>query len=197
MGRFEEGRKEIERAQDLGPLSLIISSDVALYHYYSRDFDNTIAEAARMLELEPAYPLGHIWMGMAYVQKGKPDEAVEEFRKAGGVPQGNLMALALLGHAYGRAGRRAEALAVIQELEKASRTRFVSAAYLTLVYLGLRDWEKFFEWFERSYQERSAFMIRLKVEPMLDPVRSDPRFQAFLRRMNFPEAATAPSKSSR
>lgn len=133
MGRFEEGRKEIERAQDLDPLSLIISSDVALHHYYSRDYDNTIAEANRMLELEPDYPLGHIWMGMAYVQKGKPEEAVEEFRRAGGVPQGNLMALALLGHAYGRAGHRAEALGVVQALEKAARTRFVSAAYFTLV----------------------------------------------------------------
>ena len=196
MGRFEEGRKEIERAQDLDPLSLIISSDVALHHYYSRDYDSTIAEAARMFELEPDYPLGHIWLGMASVQKGKPDAAVEEFRKAGGVPQGNLMALALLGHAYGRAGRRAEALAVIQELEKAARTRFVSAAYFTLVYLGLGDRAKFFEWFEKSYRERSALMVRLKVEPMLDPVRSDPRFQVFLKRMKFPDGSPAHSKSS-
>lgn len=194
MGRLAEARKEIERAQDLDPLSLIISSDVALYHYYSRDYDGAIAEARRMLELEPDYPLGHIWLGMAYVQQGKATESVEEFRKAKGM-QGNLMALALLGHAYGCAGRRAEALAVIQELEKASGTRFVSAAYFTLVYLGLGDRAKFFEWFEKSYQERSALMIRLKVEPMLDPVRSDPRFQAFLKRMNFPDAAAQPKPS--
>jgi tetratricopeptide (TPR) repeat protein len=149
-----------------------------------------------MLELDADFPLGHMWLGMAYAQKGMNNEASEVLRKATELPQSSLLFHALLGNAYGRAGRRQEALGVARMLEQLSRTRYVSPAYIALVYAGLRDTEQFFVWLEKSYEERSPLIIRMRVEPMLDQFRSDARFQAMLRRVGLPpEPASAVKKS--
>jgi TolB-like protein/tetratricopeptide (TPR) repeat protein len=198
LGRTEEAQAEAQKAAAIEPVSLVTNSQVALYFYYTRQYDRVVEQAHRMLELDPDFSLGHIWMGMAYQQKGMMPEAIAAFRKATELPQSTLLAHALLGHAYGRAGRRAEALTVLRRLEQLSGQRYVSPAYVTLVYAGLGDREKFFEWLEKSYRERSPLIVRLKVEPMLDPYRAEPRFEQMLRRLAFPAAppAARPAKAA-
>jgi TolB-like protein/DNA-binding winged helix-turn-helix (wHTH) protein/tetratricopeptide (TPR) repeat protein len=196
LGRAEEAHAEIQKSAALAPLSLVGNSQAALYHYYTRQYDRVIEIANRMLELDADFPLGHMWLGMAYAQKGMNNEASEVLRKATELPQSSLLFHALLGNAYGRAGRRQEALGVARMLEQLSRTRYVSPAYIALVYAGLRDTEQFFVWLEKSYEERSPLIIRMRVEPMLDQFRSDARFQAMLRRVGLPpEPASAVKKS--
>lgn len=194
VGRHEESRAMMERAAAVDPLSLVVGADLALHHYYARNYDRAIEAAGKTLELDPNYPLAHVWLGLAYLRKDKKAEAIDEFQKAG-ARQGNLLALALLGHAYGEAGRIAGARAVLHQLAAISKQRFVSAAYLTMVYLGMGDRERTFEWLEKSYQERSPLIVRLKAEPLLDPVRDDPRFQDLLRRVKFPSTSEPPGKS--
>jgi TolB-like protein/DNA-binding winged helix-turn-helix (wHTH) protein/tetratricopeptide (TPR) repeat protein len=193
LGRAEEAYAEVQKSAALAPLSLVSNSQVALFHYYARQYDRVIEIANRMLELDADFPLGHMWLGMAYQQKGMNGQAIEVLRKAAELPQALPLFHALLGNAYGRAGKRQEALGVARKLEQLSRTRYVSPAYIALVYAGLGDRTQFFVWLEKSYQERSPLIIRMRVEPMLDPFRADPRFQQILRRVGFPPEPAAPA----
>jgi TolB-like protein/DNA-binding winged helix-turn-helix (wHTH) protein/tetratricopeptide (TPR) repeat protein len=196
LGRAEEAYAEIQKSAAVAPLSLVSNSQVALYHYYARQYDRVIEIANRMIELDPDFPLGHMWLGMAYQQKGMNEQAVEVLRRAAELPQGSLLFHALLGNAYGRAGRRQEARRVAGMLEQLSRTRYVSPAYIALVHAGLGDRNQFYVWLEKSYQERSPLIIRMRVEPMLDPFRWEPHFQEILRRVGFPPEPPPAAKKS-
>ena len=90
---------------------------------------------------------------------------------------------ALLGHVYAVSGRRDKALKVLRELKERSKREYVSAFYFVLIYLGLHEKDQMFEWLEKAYQERSTYLIWLKVDPIFDGLRSDPRFKELVRRM--------------
>lgn len=192
MRRFAEARVEIERAHELAPLDKALQADGIAY-YYARDYASVIRQANKVLELDPNFPLAHIWLGMAYQQTGKYAEAAEEFQKAKALPGETLQvtATALLAHANGRAGKQGEARRGINELRRLSGQRYVSPGFFSLAYVGLGDRENAFQWMEKAYQERSPLMVRIQTEPMLDGVRDDPRFQDFLRRMKFPQKTEA------
>ena len=93
----------------------------------------------------------------------------------------------MLGLAYGLADRKAEANKVLNELLKLNETRYVTPAALVNVYIGLGDEDKAFEWLDKAYQERSNFVAYLKVFPIADPLRSDPRYADLLRRVGLPQ----------
>lgn len=123
-------------------------------------------------------------LGQAYRQKGLYEEAIAEFQKQV-VLRGDPVDTAVLGHAYAVAGKRGEAEKIIKELTDLSKDRYVSPYFIALIYVGLNEKDEAFEWLEKAFNDRSAGMIFLKVEPMFDPIRSDPRFQDLLRRVNF------------
>jgi tetratricopeptide (TPR) repeat protein len=105
--------------------------------------------------------------------------------------------VALLGHADAVAGRRDEALAVLKELDERSKREYVPAFYSVLIYLGLNDKDQAFQCLERAYEERSTHLVWLKVDPIFDGLRSDPRFTDLMRRMglaDFPDHAPVTSK---
>ncbi len=120
-------------------------------------------------------------LGQAYRQKGMYEEAIAEFQKQI-VSRGDPVDTAVLGHAYAVAGKRAEAGKILKELTDLSKDRYVPSYFIALIYVGLNDKDEAFEWLKKSFAERSAGMVFLKVEPMFDPLRSDPRFQELLRR---------------
>ena len=93
---------------------------------------------------------------------------------------------AALGHAYALAGKRAEAQRVLDDLLALSKQRFVSPYDISLVHLGLGEKDKAFEWLQKAVAERVGLLVYLKVDPLFDPLRSDPRFQDLLRRMGLP-----------
>jgi hypothetical protein len=103
-----------------------------------------------------------------------------------------LLNLGILGDAYGRAGQRTSALQVVDNLERLSQTRYVPPIYSALVYVGLGDKSRAFEFLDKAYAERSEWMVELNGEPEFDPIRKDPQFQALLRRVA--EARSNPSK---
>ena len=186
IGRNEEAIEEIERARELDPLSLIVNTNVAWAYWFARQYDRAIAQFLKTLEIDPNFGLAHMRLGLAYEQKGMFAEAIAAFRKAMVLSPGTSEIIAALGHAYGVTGRRGEALQMLEELKKLSEQRYVSSYDIAVVYLGLGEKDQALAWLARAYEERSGWLGWLKVDPRLDPLRSDPRFQDLLRRMKFP-----------
>jgi TolB-like protein/Flp pilus assembly protein TadD len=187
MGRMPEATAELTRAQELDPLSLIISANVAWTYSLARDYDRAIAQLRRTLELDPSFWAAHWDLGDCYLALGRSAEAIAELQKAVDLSAGSTGALAMLGYAYGTTGERAKAEKVLQELNQLGRSRYVSPADLAMVEFGLGHRDQAFARLEKAYQDRARFLVTLKVEPSLDRFRADPRLQDLLRRMHLAE----------
>jgi serine/threonine-protein kinase len=202
FGRVEEAVAEARRAWELDPLSLIVGSNLHQPHYYARRFDEAAEGARRVLEMDPAFPVGHHWLGVAEAGRGRFQEAIaayEAFAAAGG---GESRALALVGNARARAGDRAGALRALSELSALAARRHVTSYHFALVHVGLGQHDEALTALERAFAERSDQLAYLAVEPLLDPLRADPRFEALRRRLGLPlvveaDAPTAPGTKPR
>ena len=136
-------------------------------------------------QADPSYPQAHVWLAMTLLQQKQYPQAIDEFQKGLQFSGGNPIYLALLGSGYGHAGRRAEAQAVLQKLQTISRQRHVTPESFSLLYVGLGDYNQVFAYADKAYQEHSGMINRIKVDPILDPVRSDPRFAQLLTKVGF------------
>ncbi|HET9531740.1 MAG TPA: tetratricopeptide repeat protein [Blastocatellia bacterium] len=180
--RFDEAVKEINRALNIDPLSLIINTISGWPFYFSRRHDEAIAMYRKALEIEHSYFTAHFLLGNAYEQKGELDKALESLQKARQLDQ-TAMTLAGLGRAYGRLGSRKKAMEVLDELDALSQTQYVSPYDIAEVYLCMGENDRAIEWLERACDDRSSWLILLGVEPRFDPLRSDPRFKDILARI--------------
>jgi Flp pilus assembly protein TadD len=184
--RFEEAIEAIQTAKKLDPLSLVIHQHAAWVYIHARRYDTAIEECRKALEIDPNYPLGHFWMGVALTQKSLHDQAITTLEKARGfvdIP----FATAALAHAYAASGRRTEAETLLRELTASRQQNFVDPYHLAVVHAALGEPDRVFDLLELAYQNRSIWLTCwLKVDPRLDPVRSDPRFSDLLRRIGVP-----------
>jgi len=178
MGRPEEALRESKRAQEIDPLSPWTNS--GFISFLARRYDEGIAESQKALELDPQFAAAHMVMGLSYVQKKNYEQAIAELQKA----QDNPDSRALLGYAYGVAGKRDEARHLLEELQRVAKEKYVSPFPVAATYVGLGETDKAFEMLEKAYTERSWAMGMLKVNPIFDPIRSDQRYIELLRRMN-------------
>jgi eukaryotic-like serine/threonine-protein kinase len=183
MGRFDEAVAEDKRALDLDPLSAAVNADLGWDLYMARRFDEAIEQLRKAIDLEPNYWVSHVLLGRCYEQKGKLREAVEEFEKARQIESSIPEVVAALGHGYAMSGRKAEALQIVHELQERSKKEFVPSFSIATVYLGLGMKEEAIQHIVKSYQEGSYYMIYLKVDPLLDNIRPDPRFVDVMRRV--------------
>ncbi len=183
-GQYAEAIAEIKRAQELDPLSLIISvaSAVAIFCGTHR-YDQVIEECQKVLEMDPNFGGALNVLGMVYRERGMYEEAIEAFQKAKTFDEGNTWVTAELGHAYAISGERSEAQKVLDELEQLSKRRYVPPDNIALVYLGLGKKNLTFEYLEKAYEDRSVGLSWLKADPIFDSLRSDPRFKALLKRI--------------
>jgi Flp pilus assembly protein TadD len=186
QGRVDQALAEIRRARELDPLSPLVNTNVGMALYLARQYDQAIEQQKRTLELDPNFIPAHWPLGLAYEQKGILAEAIAEFQKAAS-PERNRLYLASLGHAYAVAGRRAEARKVLGELTELSKQAYIPAYEIAVLYTGLGENDHAFATLQRACDEHSGRLFLLKVDPRLDPLRSDPRFQDLLRRLNFPD----------
>jgi len=182
MGRFEEAIAEEKRGLELDPLSLIANFDMGEALYYGRQYDKAIEQLQKTLDLDPNYVPAHYFIGDAYLQKSMYKEGIASFGKALAISPDNTQALSMLGYGYAVAGKKAEAQKVLDELEEISKRRYVPAARLARIFVGLGEKDKAFESLEKAYQERTNFSV--KANPVYDPLHSDPRFADLVRRMN-------------
>jgi len=184
MGRFEEATKEGKRAQDLDPLSVTLAEISAWMFYFARDYDGAIEEQRKVIEFDPSNFGPHRRLGLAYLQKKMNAEALAEIQQSRALSGGNAEEIGYLGYAYAVTGKRAEAQKVLDELQEQSKRRYVSPWLIALIYTGLGNKDQAFIWLEKAYEDRSVNLMYLKVEPILDPLRSDPRYADLMRRMN-------------
>ena len=181
-GRLDEGVMEAKRGLELDPLSLTGNFDVGEVFYYARQYDQAIEQLRKTLEMDPSYIPAHYFLGLAYVRKSMYKEATAEHEKTLAASPGNIFILSGLGSAYAVMGRRADAQKVLDRLNDLSKQKYVSASYRARIYANFGKKDRAFEWLEMAYEDHSMFST--KVEPMYDPLRSDPRFTDLLRRMN-------------
>jgi len=135
----------------------------------------------------PNYPQAHDFLAGAYEQKEMYEEAITEFQKAINLSGDSSHIRAELGHAYAIAGKGEEALKIIDELKGPSQKTYISPYDVAAIYVGLGQKDQAFDWLQKAYEERSDWLRYLKVDPRLDPLRSDPRFADLVRRVGLPQ----------
>jgi TolB-like protein/Tfp pilus assembly protein PilF len=188
VGRHEQAIAESRRALELDPLSPIINAWLGWRYYFARQFDQAIDQYRETLEIDPNFVPVHLVLGQAYEQKGMLKEAIAELEKGASLSQGAPLYAASLAHAYAVAGRRSEAETLLRQTNERAQRAYVPSFHVAIIYAGLGRKDETLAWLERGYQERSAWMVWLKVDPRFDFVRSDARFQNLLRRLGLPIA---------
>jgi len=186
VGRFDEAIAELQKAKEIDEsLSLIINTAVGLVLYLARQYDRAIEEHRRTLDLDPNFAHTHLCLGLAYLQKSMFDEAIAELQTALAIFGENPRAAAVLAYAYAISGKKDEAQALFDDLKDRSLRQYIAPCLIGLICIGLGDHDQAFAWLEKGCDERDLGLIWLKVEPMADKLRSDSRFENFLRRVGF------------
>jgi TolB-like protein/DNA-binding winged helix-turn-helix (wHTH) protein/Tfp pilus assembly protein PilF len=181
LGRFQEAESEMERARQLDPLSLIIEADHGAILYYARQYDRAIEQFRAVQARDPYFPRAHM-IEMAYVQKSMFKEALADAvvnEKTGYSPWTSGV-LAII---YGRAGRSADAHREIEKVKRLRRQRNIDPAPLVYAAVGMEDKDAAFSALEQAYLWHSTVLSNLKVDPLYDPLRGDPRFQDLMHRI--------------
>jgi TolB-like protein/DNA-binding winged helix-turn-helix (wHTH) protein/Flp pilus assembly protein TadD len=184
MGRHDEAVEEARRAQILDPLSSSANAHVGLALFRARRFDEAQAELLKGLEFDPNALDAHIFLGFVKVQQGKGNEAIAEFQRVVELSERNPSMVALLGYGYASAGNKDKARAIIEEFNSQSKKQPVSHIETAMIHIALGDREQAFALLEKAYEERAWQLGFLQVEPIFDPIRSDPRFGQLVSRIN-------------
>ena len=186
MGRAEDSVGQIDKARELDPLSISINFSLGWRFYMARQYDRAIQQLRNTLEMDPSYELPHLVLGLSYAQKGDFGLAIPELRKAVELSHGTALMTSALANVYARSGNKAEAERLLGDLISESKRQYVSPYYFAVVYVGLGKPEEAINWLEKAFADRSNGLVFLKVEPELDSLRSNPRFVALQRKLNFP-----------
>jgi serine/threonine protein kinase/tetratricopeptide (TPR) repeat protein len=180
--RFDDAVGEIGRARQVDPLSPVISANVGKILHLARRYDQAIQEHRKALELDPNFWLTHQNLGLTYALTRAYDQATAEFQRAIDLSDSSG-AKAYLAYAYAVSGQSREARKILDELHTRAPQEYISPFDLAAAYTGLGDRDRAFSWLEKAYQERVRLMPSLKVDPLFDPLHSDPRFAALIERM--------------
>lgn len=186
MGKFDDSFEQIRKARELEPLSISINASFGWRLYLAREYDRSIVQLRDTLEMDPAYEWAHLTLGQAYEQKGQFGLAIEELQKAVELSHSSPLTISALAHAEALSGNHAAAKKLLTQLDGLSKKQYVSPFYVATVYLGLGRNDEAMNWLEKAYTDRSNGLVFLKVEPELDPLRTNPRFAALQSRLNFP-----------
>ncbi len=187
MGRVDEALKEILRAQELDPLSLIINDNVGEVYGWAHQYDKALEQLRKTLEMDPNFARTHLDLGVTYEYKGMFDEAIAEFQKARELGGENWPELRVpLQDAFEASGYRGYYQEQLRLLKERSKRSYVAPATIAMIYARLGDKESAFTWLEKAQRERAGLFF-IKVEPVYDPMRSDPRFRDLLHRAGLPE----------
>ncbi len=186
MGRYEEGFTELKRAIRLDPHSMMIQVTLGFVHWCARRYDLAIEQYERVLELDPNFVQAHLDIALAYLHKSMHEPAIAAFRKAVQLSRGASLFVALLGNAYAASGHPDEAQTILKQLHELAKHQYVAPYAVGRIYAALSKKDEAFRWLETAYGARDPLMVCLKTDPGVDDLRTDPRFQDLMRRMNFP-----------
>ena len=184
-GRMNDGIRELTRAEELDPLYLVTKCDLAQAYWISGQADQAIAQSQKVIEIEPQFALPHWILGLAYAGKNDFEHAAASLERAvqlGGTPT----VRASLGYVYARMGRRPDAMKILNQLRDAARTQYISPAPFVTLYTGLGDMDHAFAELERGFNDRVSLLTVVNAVPIAEPIRQDPRYPAFARRVGLP-----------
>jgi TolB-like protein/Tfp pilus assembly protein PilF len=188
LGRFEEAIAEGKRAVELDPLSPIINADLGATFFYARRYDESATQLRKTLEIDPTFFYAHYNLGIALQAKGDLSGAIAEYEKAKQLSSGDLFMSALLAAAKAHAGDKGAALQMLSDLDKISQHREVLSYWRALLYLSLNNKEEALRWLEQGFEERDGSNIGwIKVDPLLEPLHGDPRFEALVQKVVAPK----------
>ena len=179
-GRLDEAIAQIGRAMELDPLSLPLQANRALLNYFAGRYDTARTELGDILKTDSSDVLARWGLALVAEQQGRPDEAIALLEP---ISATSLNRKSSLGHAYGIAGRAAQARSILDTLHARAARGYVPSYYFALVHAGLGERDPALQYLERAYQERSTVLAYLRIDPRLAPLRDHPRFVALVRRM--------------
>ncbi len=183
-GRHSEALAAIKRARELDPLSPFANALEGQLLLHAGKPDEALDRLKKTFELDENFYFPHMFAASVYIEKGLFEQAISEARLASKLAPNQTMSDVYLAYALAKFGRREESLAILDKLTERSKIRFVPPAHFAMLYNGVGETDKAFEWLEKGFKARDAKMTFLKVEPKWNNLRSDPRFVDLMKRMN-------------
>jgi len=191
LGRHGEAMARMKKSQDLDPLSLIINVAVGWSLYHARRYNEAIEQLRRTVDLDPNYPITYWILGLLLRKTGCYELAITEGEKAVNLSGGSALMRAALAHTLGAAGRKKEAIRILDDLTELAKQKYVAPYFFVGIHIGLGESERAIEYLEKCYQEHSHWLIYLHLDPSMDSLRDDAGFLDVLRRVGMPTVTTA------
>jgi serine/threonine protein kinase/Tfp pilus assembly protein PilF len=186
MGKHAEASAVMKIGQESDPLSLIINVAAGWQLYCARRYDEAIEQLRRTVELDPIYPVTYWILGLLLRKTGHYELAITEGEKAVKFSGGSPLMRAALGHTFGAAGKTEDAAQILDDLTKLADRKYVAPYFFAGIHIGLKENEPAIDYLEKSYEEHSHWLIYLHIDPSMDGLRDNPRFQNLLLRIGLP-----------
>jgi serine/threonine-protein kinase len=186
MGQPTEAIGKFRKSQDLDPLSLIISVAVGWALYHSRRYDDATEQLQGTVDLDPNYPITYWILGLLLRKTGRYEQAIAVGEKGVRLSGGSPLMRAALAHTLGTAGRTEKALEILNDLTEVAKQKYVAPYFFAGIHVGLGENDRAVEYLEKSYEERSHWLIYLHLDPGMDDLREHPGFRDILRRVGLP-----------
>jgi serine/threonine-protein kinase len=186
LARLDEALEELQRAQALDPVSSIISRDLAVTHYYKRDFELALEQCDHTIEQNPHFSAAYWTLGLVQDERQDFEEAIAAFQRAIQLSPQSPRIQGALGRTFARAGKPRQAHKILDELREEAKRRYVSPFELASIYFALNQLGQGFQWLSKAFQDRCFELVAIKVDPKFDSVASDPRFTALFNQLGLP-----------
>lgn len=187
VGRTKEAVSEVERALEIEPLDSNMVANLSRVYLYDGQRERAIEQARRAYEADPNFVIARLIYGLTLNATGGYAEAISLSEKELKIDPNSQHMLLVAGYAYGRTGRRADAQAIIERFNELTKTQYIVPSFVAAVYGSMGEKDKAFAELQKSIEVRDSWFKWGKIEPMLDPLRDDPRYKDLLKRMNLPE----------
>jgi tetratricopeptide (TPR) repeat protein len=184
LGRFGESLREIQEARRMEPLETVNAAVLGWALYMARRFDESIKELRKVIELDPEFSIAYWYQSGNFIAQKMWGEAIPTIQKLVELSSESIFALSALGLAYALSGMKAEALKILERMDGLSKDRYVGSLWRAMVWMGLGEMNRALENLEKAYLEKESIMACLKIWPMLDSLRPEPRFKDLLKKMN-------------
>jgi serine/threonine-protein kinase len=183
LARLDEALEELQRAQALDPVSSIIARDIAVTHYYKRDFELALEQCDHTIEQNPHFSAAYWTLGLVQDEREDFEEAIAAFQRAIQLSPPSPRIQGALGRTFARAGKPRQAHKILDELREQAQKRYVSPFELASIYFALNQLEQGFQWLTKAFQDRCFELVAIKVDPKFDSVANDPRFAALFSQL--------------
>jgi TolB-like protein/Tfp pilus assembly protein PilF len=193
-GHLAEAAAELEGVLEYDPMNLNVRCWLAVLHYLGCNYDCALEQLRLVLEVDPKYSLGHLVLGQTRCMEHRFEEAIPVFRRAVELYGGAPMVLGWLGLALAQSGNASEARSLLRDLHAIASGGYVPRTSFAWVHFGLGEMDEAFVWMDRAIEARDHMMTPIKTYPFMDPIRSDPRFAALLRKMNLEDGRNESSR---